>query len=88
MGCDVNNQVINKRANAPDTYKKWGIQHFIMTFPSLKIIKFFKSKIRDLNAVNGSNKTPLHLFCINNRIGNLFESSLCNSDDYNTEFIL
>lgn len=74
MGCDINNQVVSKRSNMPDTYKKWGIQHLLMAFPSLKLIKFFKSKVRDFNAMNNLNRTPLHLFCINCKRGNLFEA--------------
>jgi hypothetical protein len=73
MGCDINNQIFNKRSNISDTYKKWGIQHLIMSFPSLKLIKYFKNKIRDFNALNNQNQTPLHLFCINNVKGNLFD---------------
>lgn len=88
MGCDINSQVINKRVNVPDTYKKWGIQHFIMGFPSLKLIKFFKPKIRDFNAMNNLNRTPLHLFCINTRKGNILEVERCDVDDYKTESIL
>ena len=88
MGCDINNQVVSKRSNVPDTYKKWGIQHFLMGFPSLKLVKFFKSKIRDFNAMNNLNRTPLHLFCINCKKGNLFDAKNCNLDDYKTEYIL
>jgi hypothetical protein len=33
-----------------------------MRFPSLKIVKFFKTKIRDFNAPNIDLMTPLHLF--------------------------
>lgn len=72
MGCDVNNQVVNKKLNSQDIYKKWGIQHFIMSFPTLKLIKFFKNKIRDFNAMNNLNQTSLHLFCMNNKKGNIF----------------
>lgn len=84
MGCDINNQVISKRSNVPDAYKKWGIQHFIMGFPSLKLTKFFKSKIRDFNALNNVNRTPLHLFCLNFTKGNLFDTQNCTLDDYKT----
>jgi len=88
IGCDINNQVANKRGSLPDGYKKWGIQHLIMGFPSLKIFKFFKSKIKDFNAMNGLNRTPLHLFCLNNKLGNLFASNFCTIDDYKTDVIL
>jgi hypothetical protein len=88
MGCDINNHVINKRANIADTYKKWGIQHFLMGFPSLKLIKFFKSKIRDFNAMNNLNRTPLHLFCINCKKGNILEAERCEIEDYKTDSIL
>lgn len=71
MGCDINGQVIDKRAETSEKYKKWGVQHFLMMFPSLKLIEFFKSKIRDFNAQNNENRTPLHLFCINVVRGNL-----------------
>jgi hypothetical protein len=50
LGCDVNGQVIDKRTDFTESYRKWGIQHFLMRFPSLKLIKFFKNKIRDFNA--------------------------------------
>lgn len=59
-----------------------------MGFPSLKLMRFLKNKIRDFNALNNSNRTPLHLFCINSKKGNLFESENCHVDDYRTEVIL
>ena len=50
LGCDMNGQVIDKRTDCSESYRRWGIQHFLMRFPSLKLIKFFKNKIRDFNA--------------------------------------
>ena len=74
MGCDVNGQVIDKRTDASESFRKWGIQHFLMKFPSLNLIKFFKNKIRDFNAENNNGMTPLHLFCKHILDGNLLQA--------------
>jgi hypothetical protein len=71
LGCDVNAQVADRKNEMSEQFKKWGIQHFLMKFPSLKLIKFFKSKIRDFNYPNNQLMTPLHLFCKNIKKGNL-----------------
>ena len=71
LGCDINGQVVDKRTDCSDSYQSWGIQHFLMKFPSLRMIKFFKNKIRDFNAQNNNGMTPLHLFCKNMKDGNL-----------------
>lgn len=60
-----------------------------MRFPSLKLIKFFKNKIRDFNAENNYGMTPLHLFCKNIVDGNLFKAQCIKvSKDYEAENIL
>ena len=75
QGCDVNRQVTDKKVNSYENFQKWGIQHFLMKFPSLKLIEFFinnKHKIRYFhNAQNNLGMTPLHLFCKNISCGNL-----------------
>jgi len=54
-----------------------------MRFPSLKLIKFFRDKIRDFNAQNNDGMTPLHLFCKNVLDGNLLDAKYIKvSDDY------
>lgn len=56
-----------------------------MRFPSLKLIKFFKNKIRDFNAQNNDGMTPLHLFCKNMFDGNLLDAQLTKiPSDYDT----
>jgi hypothetical protein len=47
-----------------------------MRFPSLKLIKFIKNKIRDFNALNNQNRTPLHIFFIKNKKGNLLGTEI------------
>lgn len=44
-----------------------------MKFPSLKLIKYFKQKIRDFNSTNHQLMTPLHLFCKNMTTPNILE---------------
>lgn len=46
LGCDVNAQVSDKKNGVSDEYKRWGIAHFLMKFPSLKLISYFKKKLR------------------------------------------
>lgn len=70
----MNGQVMDKRTNCQETFKKWGVQHFLMRFPSLNLIKMFKAKIRDFNAQNNEGMTPLHLFCKNVLSGNLLDT--------------
>ena len=53
-----------------------------MKFPSLKLVKYFKSKIRDFNYPNNQLMTPLHLFCKNIKKGNLLETTYPISEDY------
>ena len=89
QGCDVNGQVIDKRTDVIESFKKWGIQHFLMRFPSLRLIKFFKNKIRDFNAENNHGMTPLHLFCKHILDGNLLEATHIKvSNDYEAENII
>jgi ankyrin repeat protein len=71
-----------------ELYRKWGIQHFLMKFPSLKLIKFFKSKIRDFNSQNNQLMSPLHLFCKYIKRGNLLETTITLPPDYRSENIL
>lgn len=88
LGCDINAQVIDKKNEASDQYKKWGIQHFLMKFPSLKLVKFFKSRIRDFNSANAQLMTPLHIFCKNIKKGGLIETRQTLPKDYLGEHIL
>lgn len=75
QGCDANVQVVDKRKDDDqESLKKWGIQHFLMKFPSLKLLSLFRRKIRDFNSQNNSGMTALHLFCSLIRKGNLFGS--------------
>jgi ankyrin repeat protein len=89
LGCDVNGQVVDKRTDFAESFRKWGIQHFLMRFPSLKLVRFFKNKIRDFNAENNNGMTPLHLFCRNIKDGNLLNATTLKlSSDYEAENIL
>ena len=75
LGCDANVVVQDKRKpDEGESYKKWGILHFIMRFPSLVLLDLFKNKIkiRDFNAQNNNGMTPLHLCCQWIRHGCLF----------------
>lgn len=82
LGCDINAQVASKTNNVSEEHKKWGIQHFLMKFPSLKLVSYFKNKIRDFNATNSQLMTPLHLFCKYIKKGNLLDTKLPLSNDY------
>ena len=88
LGCDVNAQVADRKTLLSEKYKKWGIPHFLMTFPSLKLLKFFKGKIRDFNTPNAQLMTPLHLFCLNIKQPNLLNPKLTTPNDYQTKTIL
>jgi ankyrin repeat protein len=56
-----------------ENYKKWGIQHFLMKFPSLNLLKIFMRWIdTNFNLQNSEGRTPLHLFCLWNNEGSLF----------------
>lgn len=58
-----------------ENYKKWGIQHFLMRFPSLVLMKTFMKWIdKNFNMQNSQGRTPLHLFCMWNREGCLFNN--------------
>ena len=74
QGCDANVQVVERRKDDDNSENltKWGIQHFIMKFPSLKLLTLFRRKIRDFNSQNNSGMTALHLFCSWIKKGNLF----------------
>lgn len=77
QGCDVNRQVTDKKSDNNENFQKWGVQHFLMKFPSLKLIDFFinnKHKIRYFSAQNNIGMTPLHLFCKHINCGNLLET--------------
>jgi hypothetical protein len=75
QGCDANVQVLEKRKDdETESFKKWGIQHFLMRLPSLKILSLFRRRIRDFNSQNSSGMTALHLFCSWVKKGNLLES--------------
>ena len=64
------------------------MQHFIMRFPSLKLVRYFKSKVRDFNAANAQLMTPLHLFCRLTRRGPLLDTRLPLPPDYSAEQVL
>jgi ankyrin repeat protein len=55
-----------------------------MQFPSLKLIKFFKPKMRDFNSQNNNGMTPLHLFCKNIKRGNILEANIQLPNDYDS----
>lgn len=58
-----------------ENYKKWGIQHFLMKFPSLNLLKIFMKWIdTNFNLQNSEGRTPLHLFCLWNNEGSLFNN--------------
>ena len=89
LGCDANTVVSEKRKGEGDEINEkagWGVQHFLMKFPSVVLLKFFKStiKFRDFNAVTTVLKqTPLHLFCQWNKIDCFFETEFgLNYKDY------
>ena len=72
----------DRKSPLSEQYKKWGIQHFIMEFPSLKLLKYFKNKIRDFNAVTAEMMTPLHIFCKNMKKDTLIDSRLNIPEEY------
>ena len=82
LGCDINSQVADRKSPLSEQYKKWGIQHFIMEFPSLKLLRYFKNKIRDFNAVTAEMMTPLHIFCKNMKKDTLIDSRLNIPEEY------
>jgi|JI6StandDraft_1071083.scaffolds.fasta_scaffold136968_3 ankyrin repeat protein len=88
LGCDINAQVADRRNEVSEKYKKWGIQHFLMKFPSLKLVRYFRSKVRDFNSSNSHLMTPLHLFCQHIRKGNLMDTKATLPHDYSGEHIL
>ena len=88
LGCDVNALVIDKKNETSELYRKWGVAHFLMRFPSLKLVKYFKSKVRDFNNPNAQQMTPLHLFCKNVSKGNLLDANISLPDDYNSLKVL
>ena len=45
-----------------------------MKFPTLKLLKYLRGKIKDFNMCNNQGMTPLHLFCLHNKKGNLLEA--------------
>lgn len=57
-----------------------------MSFPSLRLVKFFKGKIRDFNAQNNYGMTPLHLFSSKTKDPNLLGTTL--AADYNALEVL
>lgn len=59
-----------------------------MKFPSLRLVKFFKSKIRDFNSQNNQLMTPLHLFCKYIKGGSLLETTITLPSDYRAENVL
>jgi hypothetical protein len=63
-----------------ENYKKWGIQHFLMKFPSPNLLKIFMKWIdTHFNLQNSEGRTPLHLFCLWNGEGSLFNN--CSQPD-------
>lgn len=75
-GADPRSMVCEPRVeNENENYKKWGIQHFLMRFPSLVLLKNFMKWIdKFFNSQNSEGRTPLHLFCMWNREGSLFNT--------------
>lgn len=97
IGCDANVVVAEKldleedKTKDEEDYSLWGIQHFLMKFPSLVLLDFFKNKIkiRDFNAPTAKKVTPLHLFCQWNKGGCLFDAELGTQyNDYKGEIAL
>lgn len=84
----MNAHVVDRKNAGSEQNKKWGIQHFLMKFPSLKLVSYFKAKIRDFNAPNSQLMTPLHLFCKNMTKGNLIDTRLNLANDYQGQHIL
>lgn len=82
LGCDINIHVCDKKHITSERYRKWGIQHFLMTFPSLKLLKYFKNKLKDFAGVTHNLMTPLHLFCKNIKKGPILNTTQHLSNDY------
>ena len=81
LGCDVNVVVQDrKKEEEEESFKRWGILHFLMRFPSLILLNLFKNKIRNFNSQNNDKMTPLHLFCQWVKQGCLLEIPL--EEDY------
>jgi len=45
-----------------------------MKFPSIKILKFLKNRVKDFNTQNNQLMTPLHIFCLQIKKGNLLNT--------------
>ena len=87
-GCDPNAQVMERKSEVSKHYKNWGIQHFLMMHPSIKLLRFFSGKVRDFNAVTALKKTPLHLFCQNTTSEHILQSNLSGPEEYLSDNIL
>lgn len=61
----------------------WSVIHYIMQFPSVKILEHFKRFVKDLNVLTTEGVSPLHLFCQINHKDSLVDVELRN--DYNGE---
>lgn len=74
MGADPKFTVSEPRMDEEyENYKKWGIQHFLMRFPSPNLLRIFMKWIdTNFNLQNSEGRTPLHLFCMWNSEGNIF----------------
>lgn len=74
MGSDPKFSVSEPRMDEEyENYKKWGIQHFLMRFPSPNLLRIFMKWIdTNFNLQNSEGRTPLHLFCMWNSEGSIF----------------
>lgn len=61
----------------------WSVIHYIMQFPSVRILEHFKKIIKDFNPLTTEGVSPLHLFCQVNNKDSLVDIDLRN--DYTGE---
>ena len=61
----------------------WGVLHYLMNFPSIKLLEHFKKILKDLNPLTTTGMSPLHIFCQMNHKDNLIDRELKN--DYTGE---
>ena len=85
-GANINSTVLERINKEPAKERKWGVYHFAMRFPSIKLLEFLKDKVKDPNIRDSEGRAPLHYFCMWNVKGSLLgTASLENQKDYTGE---
>lgn len=73
-GANINAIVQDRGVNKEGGQRKWSLFHFLMRFPSLKLLTFFKPRVKDCNLKDTESRTPLHYFCIWNQKGSILSN--------------